>query len=288
MRSVLRHAQLDAAFKALVLELPDENATSPSSSTRPSTRSASTPCAKRCWRSWRTTCATTGSGPSRRIRCDGGYSPDPRQRRQARAGQHRRWRMLCRRRAAARRRGLAGARLPARQGRRQHDRAPRRTGRADRVACRVRRPRAGALPRSSSSDEPLVIDKWFACRPACPSAATAASSRGCRQLMQHPDFTLKNPNRARSLIQAFCSINPARLPPRRRGGLRVLGRPGDADRRHQPATRRAPRARAWTAGATWPSRTASAAREATRAAWPPRPTCRSGVREIVERTLAQA
>ena len=30
-----------------------------------------------------------------------------------------------------------------------------------------------------------------------------------KQLMQHADFTLKNPNRARSLIQAFCSANPA-------------------------------------------------------------------------------
>jgi aminopeptidase N len=30
-----------------------------------------------------------------------------------------------------------------------------------------------------------------------------------KQLMQHADFTLKNPNRARSLIQAFCTANPA-------------------------------------------------------------------------------
>ena len=28
-------------------------------------------------------------------------------------------------------------------------------------------------------------------------------------MLQHPDFTLKNPNRARSLVQAFCGANPA-------------------------------------------------------------------------------
>jgi aminopeptidase N len=30
-----------------------------------------------------------------------------------------------------------------------------------------------------------------------------------KALMHHPDFTLKNPNRARSLIGAFCHSNPA-------------------------------------------------------------------------------
>ena len=29
-----------------------------------------------------------------------------------------------------------------------------------------------------------------------------------RQLMQHADFSLKNPNRARSLIFSYCSANP--------------------------------------------------------------------------------
>jgi aminopeptidase N len=30
-----------------------------------------------------------------------------------------------------------------------------------------------------------------------------------KQLLQHPDFSLKNPNRARSLISALCMLNPA-------------------------------------------------------------------------------
>jgi aminopeptidase N len=32
-----------------------------------------------------------------------------------------------------------------------------------------------------------------------------------RKLMAHPAFTLKNPNRARSLIFSFCSANPAQF-----------------------------------------------------------------------------
>ena len=30
-----------------------------------------------------------------------------------------------------------------------------------------------------------------------------------RELLKHPDFTLRNPNRARSLLLALCSGNPA-------------------------------------------------------------------------------
>ena len=56
-------------------------------------------------------------------------------------------------------------------------------------------------------DEALVLDKWFALQ-------AGASDRGgqvlpaVRQLMTHPDFNLRNPNRARSLIFSYCSANP--------------------------------------------------------------------------------
>ncbi len=56
--------------------------------------------------------------------------------------------------------------------------------------------------------EALVIDKWFALQ------AGSSDRRGSilpqvRQLMQHADFNIKNPNRARSLIFSYCSANPA-------------------------------------------------------------------------------
>ncbi len=55
--------------------------------------------------------------------------------------------------------------------------------------------------------EALVMDKWFALQ-------AGQSDRGghvlslVRNLMLHPDFHIKNPNRARSLIFSFCSANP--------------------------------------------------------------------------------
>ncbi len=56
-------------------------------------------------------------------------------------------------------------------------------------------------------NEALVIDKWFSLQASAPGTDVAA----IRQLMKHPAFTLKNPNRARSLIFAFCSGNPAQF-----------------------------------------------------------------------------
>jgi len=57
-------------------------------------------------------------------------------------------------------------------------------------------------------DEALVIDKWFALQGSAPDRGGDVLPR-VRQLMQHPDFTLRNPNRARSLIFSYCSANPA-------------------------------------------------------------------------------
>lgn len=57
-------------------------------------------------------------------------------------------------------------------------------------------------------DEPLVIDKWFALQAGTPDRAGNRLS-AVRQLMQHPDFSLKNPNRARSVIFSYCCANPS-------------------------------------------------------------------------------
>ena len=56
--------------------------------------------------------------------------------------------------------------------------------------------------------EPLVLDKWFALQAASPC------NHGnilpiVKKLMALPDFNLKNPNRARSVIFSYCSANPA-------------------------------------------------------------------------------
>jgi aminopeptidase N len=57
-------------------------------------------------------------------------------------------------------------------------------------------------------DEPLVLDKWFALQVTAPERDGRVFARA-KSLLQHPDFTLANPNRARSLIAAMCRENPA-------------------------------------------------------------------------------
>lgn len=54
-------------------------------------------------------------------------------------------------------------------------------------------------------DEALVIDKWFSLQAATrrPTALAEVES-----LLDHPDFTLRNPNRARALVGGFAMGNP--------------------------------------------------------------------------------
>ncbi|OYT93245.1 MAG: aminopeptidase N [Burkholderiales bacterium PBB3] len=55
--------------------------------------------------------------------------------------------------------------------------------------------------------EELVIDKWFALQAATPDRGGQVLP-AVRQLLSHPDFNLRNPNRARSLIFSYCNANP--------------------------------------------------------------------------------
>ena len=56
--------------------------------------------------------------------------------------------------------------------------------------------------------EELVLDKWFAIQAGAPDKGGQVLG-AVRQLMTHPDFHIKNPNRARSLIFSYCNANPA-------------------------------------------------------------------------------
>ncbi len=56
--------------------------------------------------------------------------------------------------------------------------------------------------------EALVVDKWFALQARATENGGKTFAR-VKQLLQHPDFTLKNPNRARSLLASLCMFNPA-------------------------------------------------------------------------------
>jgi len=56
--------------------------------------------------------------------------------------------------------------------------------------------------------DPLVVDKWFTLQATSPQSETLTE---IEMLMAHPDFTMRNPNRVRSLVGAFAQGNPVRF-----------------------------------------------------------------------------
>ena len=58
----------------------------------------------------------------------------------------------------------------------------------------------------------LVIDKWFNLQARTPEPLDATAGNvlaRVKALLQHPDFSIKNPNRVRSVMRGFCRENPA-------------------------------------------------------------------------------
>jgi aminopeptidase N len=68
-------------------------------------------------------------------------------------------------------------------------------------------------------DNPLVLDKWMGLQAMAPRADTVDR---VRDLMRHPSFSLKNPNRVRALVGAFASGNPLCFHDRSGSGYRLL------------------------------------------------------------------
>ena len=131
--------------------------------------------------------------------------------------------------------------------------------------------------------EALVVDKWFALQARATEDGGKTFAR-VKQLLQHPDFTLKNPNRARSLLASLCMFNPAAFHRADAAGYvlwaeQVLALDGINP---QLAGRVARAMDRWTVLAE-PYR--SAAREAI-ARVAAKPELSNDVREIVERALA--
>jgi aminopeptidase N len=56
--------------------------------------------------------------------------------------------------------------------------------------------------------EALVLDKWFALQARAPEHEGRVFAR-VKALLKHPDFSLRNPNRARSLLFSLAMFNPA-------------------------------------------------------------------------------
>ncbi|MDO5289152.1 MAG: aminopeptidase N [Pseudomonadota bacterium] len=206
MRAVLRHPQLDAAFKALALTLPSENAIAD--------RCPQAVDPQRIHRLRQAMLAQL----ARELEADwqwawqehqasGAYRPDA---------------------MGSGRRALAGLALhmlclharstddPVWPGR-AYQRSKDATNMTERLAATsaliaASHPLAAqALARfhKQFAHEALALDKWFALQARAPESLCGPVLEAVRQLMQHPDFSLHNPNRARSLIFSYCMFNPA-------------------------------------------------------------------------------
>jgi aminopeptidase N len=68
-------------------------------------------------------------------------------------------------------------------------------------------------------DDHLVLDKWFALRA---SSSLPGTLSDVRKLMDHPAFSIRNPNKVRSLIGAFCAGNQLRFHAADGGGYEFL------------------------------------------------------------------
>ncbi len=208
MRAVLRHPQLDAAFKDLVLSLPSEGYVAEQlevvdpqriHAVRDAMLGQLAQALRDDW-AWAYDAHQVA----------GGYSPDP-----ASAGRralaNRALSMLCRHAAE---RGETV--WPGRAYQRFKDAGNMsdRLGALSALVDNRLELAAPALERFHAlfRDEALVIDKWFALQARTPEPVGAGSGQGLarvKKLMQHPDFSMRNPNRARSLIATFCMHNPA-------------------------------------------------------------------------------
>jgi aminopeptidase N len=69
--------------------------------------------------------------------------------------------------------------------------------------CPERQPALAAFEKQWI-DEPLVMDKWFSVQA---SSRLPGTLQTVKTLMGHAAFSLRNPNKVRSLIGVFCSVN---------------------------------------------------------------------------------
>ena len=203
MRTVLTHVQLDAAFKELVLFLPSETYISEQlesvdpqyvHAVREAMRLQLATALKAEWE----TCYEDN-------RVLGAYSPDAVSSGK-RALSNMALHMLC---LTAQKEGSTVWPTKALQA---FNDAHNMTDRFGALSALVASGHAMAQPALAQfhalfKNEDLVIDKWFSLQASVPDQGGHVLPV-VRQLMQHADFNLHNPNRARSLIFSYCSANP--------------------------------------------------------------------------------
>ncbi len=279
LRAVLRQPQLDPAFKALVLKLPDEDYIADQLDVVDPQRIHAVRDAMQ--RQLATALRDDWQWAWEQHHDTGAYRPDPHSSgRRALAGLA--LAMLC---LAASEQGDSV--WPGKAYQRVKD-AGNMTDRLNALGALVgcgHELGAHALSRFHRlfRHEPLALDKWFALQARAPDRRGGALPT-VRLLMKHPDFSLRNPNRARSLIFAYCHNNPAGFHRRDAAGyLFWVDRVLELDALNPQVAARLARAMDAWARLAEPYR--SAAREAI-ARVAARPDLSNDVREVVTRALA--
>ena len=203
MREVLEHAELDAAFKELVLTLPSEtylaeqlDVVDPQviHAVRESMRLQQAIALKAVWESVYAANHDTGA-----------YTPD------AVSSGHRALSGMALANLCLAAQATGDSVWPGKTLQRFKD-AGNMTDRSNALTALVSSGHplaAGALARFHAlfKDEALVIDKWFSLQVSAPDR-NGNILPAVKQLMKHGDFSLRNPNRARSVISTYAG-NPA-------------------------------------------------------------------------------
>ncbi|MDO9400600.1 MAG: aminopeptidase N [Polaromonas sp.] len=211
MRDVLRHPQLDAAFKELVLTLPSETYIAEQLAEVDPQRVHAVREAMRLQLA--SALQTDWAWAFDAHKDNGAYSPDPLcAGRRALSGLS--LGMLClaaRQTADAPSTGSGQGVWPGKAFQHFKD-ASNMTDRFNALSAMVVSEHALArdalaLFHSMFRDEALVLDKWFALQAGAPDRNGNVLG-AVRALMKHADFNLKNPNRARSVIFSYCNANP--------------------------------------------------------------------------------
>ncbi len=103
--------------------------------------------------------------------------------------------------------GEAGVELALAQYREAGNMTDRQAALTTVVNCGSESQRAGLLEDfyETWQHESLVVNQWFQVQALCPQPGNLERVRA---LMAHPAFSMRNPNKVRALVGAFCSANP--------------------------------------------------------------------------------